>query len=161
MIIVTTTRLWKGDVMRKRMGDVRKSRGEIGFTLIELMTVVAILGILVAIALPSYQDSVRKGRRGQAKSDLVELATRAERFYTTQGTYAGFDDEMSTEDEQSPREGDAHYTVAINIADDGQAFTLTATPVGGQTGDTRCGALSLTAAGEKTENGTGTVQDCW
>src|SRR5690606_34477191 len=51
-----------------------------GFTLIELMTVVAIVAVLAAIAYPSYSDAVRKGKRGQAKSAMVELAQRAERY---------------------------------------------------------------------------------
>jgi len=131
-----------------------------GFTLIELMVVVAIVGILVGIALPSYQDSVRKGRRGQAKSDLVELAQRAERYRTVNNSYVGF--ALRTEDEHSPREGGPFYDVAISNHT-ANTFTLTATPVlgSGQEKDVRCGALSVDQAGKKTELGTGEVSDCW
>ena len=129
-----------------------------GFTLIELMTVVAIIGILVAIALPSYNDSVRKGKRGQAKSDLVEIAQRAERYRTVQGSYDGF--ALREEDENSPRQGDPAYTVTADA--EGQEFLLTATPVGGQTADTRCMTLTLNQAGNKTESGTAaSAADCW
>ena len=57
-----------------------------GFTLIELMIVVAVIAVLAAIAYPSYQDSVRKGRRGEAKSELVTLAQARERCFTEKGT---------------------------------------------------------------------------
>ena len=67
-----------------RSGRVR------GFTLIELMITVAIIAIIVAIAVPSYQDSVRKSRRGQVKADITELAQRAERFHSVNNSYVGF-----------------------------------------------------------------------
>ena len=134
-----------------------------GFTLIELMVVVAVVGILVGIALPSYQDSVRKGRRGQAKSDLVELAQRAERFHTVNNAYDagdGFWDSVADEDKQSPRgSGPAHYL--ITEVEGANSFTLTAEPQDGQVADTRCGVLTINQAGQKTEDGTGEVSDCW
>lgn len=127
-----------------------------GFTLIELLTVVAVIAILGAIALPSYNESVRKGRRGQAKSDLVELAQRAERYRTINNTFAGFT--VTGADAQSPHTGTAHYNLAIaNVTATG--FDLTATPTGGQTAD-RCGTLSVNAAGVKAATG-GSAQDCF
>jgi type IV pilus assembly protein PilE len=145
---------------RKR---VRRERSAGGFTLIELMTVVAIVAILVAIALPSYHDSVRKGKRGQAKADLVELAQRAERYRTINGTYAGMVDETwADEDAQSPKEGDKAYTIARDNDDAvGDTFVLSATPEGGQQGDTRCMTLTIDNAGNKTESGSGELADCW
>ncbi|MCC4620365.1 type IV pilin protein, partial [Xanthomonas cassavae CFBP 4642] len=61
-----------------------------GFTLIELMIVVAVVGILAAVAYPSYAEHIRKSRRAQAKADLVEYAQMAERSHTTNNTYASF-----------------------------------------------------------------------
>lgn len=131
-----------------------------GFTLIELMVVVAIVAILVAIAYPAYNDSVRKSRRGQAKADLVELAQRAERWHTVNNTYVGFWTTIDSADRVSPRTGG---TAAYNLTETEAAntFTLTATPQGGQTADTRCGTLTLNQAGLKTESGTGALADCW
>ncbi|MDQ3205504.1 MAG: type IV pilin protein [Pseudomonadota bacterium] len=141
---------------RFRAGSIR------GFTLIELMIVVTVVGILVGIALPSYFDSVRKGRRGQAKSDLVELAQRAERFRTINNTYAGFYDTLSDDDQKSPRQGtDTHYAIEEVADADQNSFELRAVPQGGQESDTRCGTLTINQAGVKTESGTGDVTECW
>ncbi|RRD57863.1 prepilin-type N-terminal cleavage/methylation domain-containing protein [Comamonadaceae bacterium OH2545_COT-014] len=62
-----------------------------GFTLIEIMIVVAIIGILAAIAYPSYQESVRKGRRAEARAALTELLQQQERYMTQRNTYKLFD----------------------------------------------------------------------
>lgn len=130
-----------------------------GFTLIELVIVVAIIAILAAIALPSYQDSVRKSRRGQAKADLLELVQMLERAYTTDRSYARYDPLPSPFD-QSPHVGEARYAIAIgNVT--ATTYTLTATPLGSQVNDTRCGELTIDHLGRKTEGGSGDVADCW
>lgn len=135
-----------------------------GFTLIELMIVVAVIAILGAIAYPSYQDAVRKGHRGQAKADLVDLAQRAERYRTVVGSYEGF--AVSGVDAQSPREGTARYTVArTDDETDPNAFALSATPTGAQTADVRCQTLTINQLGQKGVTGTpaptGQATDCW
>lgn len=128
-----------------------------GFTLIELMIAIAIVGILVAVAVPAYQDSVRKARRGQAKADLVEIAQLAERFRTVNNTYVGF--ALPTGMNVSPRQGTAYYNIAIaNQTVNG--YNLTATPQGPQTEDTLCGTLGLNAAGVKTA-ATTDISRCW
>jgi type IV pilus assembly protein PilE len=132
-----------------------------GFTLIELMIVVAVIAILAAIAYPSYQDSVRKSRRGQAKADMVEYAALAERFRTVNNTYLTAGAVTFTlPSTQSPREvgAQAHYKLALTTQTD-DAFTITATAQGGQTKD-RCGNLSITSAGVK-KNTAGTLSECW
>lgn len=129
-----------------------------GFTLIELMVVVAIVGILVGIAVPSYQDSVRKSRRAQAKADLAEVAQAMERFYTVNNTYAGAN--LATISfTQSPKVGDPRYTIAFSGAVTASTFVLSAQPVGGQTSD-KCGTLTLSNTGAKTPTRV-QMPDCW
>lgn len=145
-----------------RYGDVRTPRanGEKGFTLIELMVTVAIVAILAAIAVPSYQEHVRKARRGQAQADLVELAQRAERHHTVNNTYTTFWATIPASQRVSPRDGGtAHYDVTIDTPS-ANAFVLSATPRSGspQTQD-RCGTLSISQAGRKTHS-TGSDADC-
>lgn len=72
--------------------EVRVPRSESGFTLIELMITVAIIGILAAIAYPSYQDSVVKGRRAEGRTALLNLLQQQERYYTQNGSYLSFDE---------------------------------------------------------------------
>ena len=126
-----------------------------GFTLIELMIVVAVVAILAAIAYPSYTDSVLKSRRGQAKADMVEAAQMLERYHSEKNTYVGF----VLNPTQSPKTGDARYTLALNPVPTQGSFTITATALGGQAND-RCGNLSIDQAGVKT-NSKGTLADCW
>ncbi|MFT4255954.1 MAG: type IV pilin protein [Pseudoxanthomonas sp.] len=133
-----------------------KPRRARGFTLIELMIVVAVIAILSAIAYPSYQSYVRKSYRAQAKADLVEYAALAERYYTTNNTYVDFTLPTTV----SPRETGAtvRYNLTPATFTSATSFTLTATPVGNQANDP-CGTMTLTNAGVKTSEGT--LSECW
>ncbi|XHI64426.1 hypothetical protein ABZP12_01543 [Xanthomonas euvesicatoria] len=126
-----------------------------GFTLIELMIVVAVVAILSAIAYPSYTEHVRKSRRAQAKVDLVEYGQLAERFHTVQNTYIGF----SLPSTVSPREGGtAAYSLALSQQTQ-SGYVITATPGAAQVAD-KCGTLSIDQASRKT-NSKGLQSDCW
>ncbi len=128
-----------------------------GFTLIELMIVVAVIAILAAIAVPSYADHVRKSRRAQAKADLVEYAAGAERFHTVNNTYVGYKFPNGAETIQSPREGGtAAYTITLATA--ARTFTLTATAGTDQSKD-KCRNLSVNQANVKTAGAT--LSECW
>lgn len=127
------------------------SRRRKGFTLIELMVVVAVVAILAAVALPAYNEQVRKSRRGQAQADLVELAQRAERSHTVNNTYADFWASVPDDHRVSPRTGTAHYNMTID-GDEADTFILTATPTGPQAVD-RCGVMTIDQAGRKTHGG--------
>lgn len=144
---------WRSESPLRRAG---------GFTLIELMVVVAVVAILASIAYPSYQDSVRKSRRAQAKADMVELAQRYERYHTVRNTYVGFwESAFGAAGAEVPSPSTAGATVAYSIenTEAANSFTLTATPQGAQQKDTRCGTLTLSNTGQKGAGGT--LADCW
>lgn len=133
-----------------------------GFTLIELMIVVAVVGILAAIAYPSYLEQVRKGRRADAMAQMVTLAQAYERFYTSNNTYEGFWNSLPPEQQRSPTQGTAFYLLTREN-ESRTTFTIRARPqaAGGQIND-RCGELTLTHAGTKgVENATATREECW
>lgn len=136
-----------------------------GFTLIELMIVVAIVGVITAIAYPSYTEYVRQAKRGNAAVALSSLAGAMERFYTTNNTYVGTASGgiPSIFTDQSPVDGgDAEYNLRVTAAG-ADSYTIKAQRTGAQTGDD-CGDFILTQTGAETiENQAAgiTATDCW
>jgi len=106
------------------------------------------------VAVPGYQDQVRKSRRAQAKADMVEYSQRAERFHTVNNTYQGF----TLPTTQSPREGTVSRYV-LGIQQTASTFTITATPQSTQSKD-KCGTMTINQAGVKTP-AEATVSGCW
>lgn len=142
-----------------------------GFTLIELMIVVAIIAILAAIAYPAYQDSVRKSKRADAKAAVLELAQWMERNYTLTNRYnrAVGDTTDQTAAQmtaklpfnQSPRDSTKAYDLSVSAVAT-NSFTISAAPTGGQTSDA-CKTLTLTSTGAKgvSSGATLTATECW
>lgn len=129
-----------------------------GFTLLELMIVVAIIGVIAAVAYPSYQEYVRDARRAEAQAVVMEMAQWMERQYTVNGRYTNASGASpSLPLTKAPKDGtDAFYGLAVSASR--SAYTITATVSNAQVGD-RCGNLTLTQAGVKGSTGTG--GDCW
>ena len=175
----------KALILFKDVSMRRRRAGCVGFTLIELMIVVAVMGILAAIAYPSYMDSVRKSRRADATSALLNLAARQERFYTEHNSYTN---DLSytacsglNYSTASPvKTPDGHYTITVTVTPNGApvfnaacrpttpatSFTISSTPVAGddQTHDTKCATFTLTSTGvkgAKDSSNTDSTADCW
>lgn len=122
-----------------------------GFTLIELMIVVAVVGILSAIAYPSYAEYIRRGHRAEARAGLLQAAQWMERAATATGTYPlTFPAALQTVPNN-------RYDIAL--VSDGATFTLTAKPKGSQVGD-KCGNYTLTNTGLRGTTA-GVVTECW
>ena len=138
------------------------NKGEKGFTLIELMIVVAIVGILAAIAYPSYQNQLHKTKRADCESALLSLANAMERDYTQNGAYRDMVG-LGLFNAQCPIDGNgpATYNLAIATANSGATYVLTATPIaGGPQASDSCGNLTITQTGLKGVS-SGTVANCW
>ena len=140
-----------------------KPRSVRGFTLIELMIAVAIVGILAAIAYPSYTEQVRKSKRADAESVMLETAQYLQRYYAAHNSYAGVDITTPGLD-KSPKgaaDGSQEYDISVDVPDNNpQSYTINADLASGKT-DARCGNLRLTDTGRKSVTVSGAGMECW
>ncbi len=151
---------------RSAQAGHRSALRQRGVTLVELLTVVLIMGILAAIVVPSYQDSVEKARRADGQAVMLELAQWMERFYTENGRYD--QDRAGTAVGtivpislmSAPKEtGVTYYNFALSgLAE--RTFIITATPATAQAGD-KCANLTLNQLGQKGTSSSFTVAQCW
>lgn len=132
---------------------------QLGFTLIELMIVVAIVGILSAVAYPSYTEYVRRGHRADARAGLLQAQQWLERAATATGAYpTTLPATLTWANDATKR-----YTISIGGPATTSSFTLTATPKGAQVGD-KCGNFTVTHTGLRGAKGVTTgdiVTECW
>jgi len=147
----------------------RGSAAAKGFTLIEIMIVVAIIAIIAAIALPSYTSYVARARRADARAPLLQATQFMQRFYSANDQYHKTRD--GTKDaidvlpdnlKKSPTEGTALYALSFSGTPTASAYTLQMVPVAGTSmaSDT-CGTYTINQAGVKTVSGSKSVAECW
>ena len=140
-----------------------------GFSLIELMVVVAIIGIIAAVAFPGYTNYVTRTKRAVAKSFLTQIASKQEQFFSDNKRYGDHLAELGYPDKtlsvnsssQTVASGATDELYLLELSDTGTStFTITATPQNQQaTNDTDCGKMILNQAGTKSSSGGGS--NCW
>lgn len=136
-----------------------------GFTLIEIMIVVAIVAILASIAYASYEDSLNKSRRADGKDALLSRATKQEQWFLQNRSYTN---DITDLGESVSTEGyyalTAAYSLNGNACADETCYTLTATPQSGQAGDDQCAELTINNLGQKKaedSDGNDSSDICW
>jgi len=149
-----------------------------GFTLIELMIVLAVIGILTAIALPSYQRYIQKSHRIDAKSAVLDLASREERFFSINNAYTNSAISLGYGGTGSGiafplavnASGQSYYSLNVTSVTAGTstitpAFTAQATPTGSQTSDSTCYSYQIDQLGTQSNlnasNTALTGTGCW
>jgi type IV pilus assembly protein PilE len=132
--------------------DQLRNSGQRGFTLIELMITVAVIGILAAVAYPSYLDQVRKARRADAQAILLNIAARQQQMLLDTRAYVATTSGLNISVPSSVQNA---YTISITVgAGAVPSFSATATPLGSQSAD-KCSVLSVDQTGSKSPS------TCW
>jgi type IV pilus assembly protein PilE len=149
-----------------------RTREAAGFTLIELMVALVIVSILVAIAVPSYTTQTRKSRRTEAKTALLDLASREERFNSTNNAYTSDPAKLGYNGNWPITVGSGYYQLSVCVnntaascpatdAGTGSTFVLTATPINSQAKDTQCAKFRIDNTGLQTITGPVVSTQCW
>lgn len=140
---------------------LRQRSSNTGFTLIEVMIVVAVIGIIAAIAVPSYSRYMTDARRTDAIAFLSEVAGEQQRYFTENNQFADDMEELGYGDAATFTTPEGHYVVSVTNPGGTGRFLLTATPVTGgkQASDSECLAFTVSDTGVKANTGSNT--DCW
>jgi len=132
-----------------------------GFTLIELMITVAIVGILATIASTSYQRQVQKSRRTDARSALLDIAGREEKLFSTTNAYGTTAAQLGYTTFTPVGNGYYNVTLQADNTTVPPSYLITATPTNAQAGDSTCSTLTLDQTGAQGSTGSGTSATCW
>lgn len=133
-----------------------------GFTVTELMIAVAIVGVLVTVALPSYQEHLRKAKRSDARITLESLAAAQELYYFRNQKYAEKFSDLTKAEESVLTLPSDHGHYAITLTADDFSWSLSATPVAQQANDQQCAVFSLSHLGEHSAlDADGQRSACW
>lgn len=142
-----------------------------GFTLVELMIVIVIISILMTIAVPAYTSQIRKSRRTEARTAVLDLAAREERFYSTGNTYSDKQTDLGyatsgTATLAAPGGitlNSGYYNLQVAFVPAAPSatpptpptYTITATAIGAQANDTDCQSFSVNQIGQQTATNSG------
>jgi len=147
-----------------------RTHGAGGYTLIELMVTIVILGVLASVAIPAYTAQVRKSRRTDARAAVLDIAGREERLFSTTSAYSSTPSDIGYGAAVATfpiTVGDGYYAVNVTAAaGPPAAFTVTATPVAGkgQDKDAQCASFTVDQTGKQTaldSRGTDATSTCW
>lgn len=134
-------------------------RASHGFTLVELMITVVVVGILAAVAYPSFTSFIQKSRRADAKAALLAAAQKMEQYRTLSNTYAGAT--LGTGGIYANQSDNGYYALSFSVAPTQTVYTIQAVPQGAQATDA-CGTFTYDQAGNKAvSGGTQTAAACW
>lgn len=137
--------------------EFRRTISQRGFTLLELMSVIAIVSILVGVSYPAYTNHVIKSNRAQAHIALLSMAAGMERYHALNHRYTGATLQHL---EMGAYTKNQHYRLEIEHAGE-DVYKVKAIPQGAQYGDVLCGVLGLDERGRKNASGTGSLMECW
>ena len=143
-----------------------KPAGVAGFTLIELMVTIVVAATLISIAVPTYMGQIRKSRRTEARTAVLDLATREERYYSVNNSYSQAAADLGygadTGQIQNLVVGNGYYQVTVTstaaIAPARAGFSVVATAIGAQAKDTSCLTFTVDQTGAQTST---PATDCW
>lgn len=136
-----------------------------GFTFVEMVVVVAVIGVLAAIAIPQFMDYLKKSKRSDAVGVLTEAAQFMERYYSDNG---GYYDAINNANPTLPAAisvvprgaTDVYYNISFSGTNTASAFTVQAVPVNSMAGDA-CGTFTLTNTGQRAVSGSKALAECW